>query len=191
MHRKSDKCSNLITNLQLKFLGVTISCRKWSKQWEKGWKDKLLDALWAYRIAYKTPIGMSPFQLVYGKSCHLLVELEHRAHWAINSWNMDVKLASRNRQKQIAELEEWREKAYHMPSSTRKKLRDGMITESNKKSLRRETKFYYSTPESSSPVKENEEENGKDRTPSSTLHHTAQSPSKTMMVIFSKLTVNV
>ena len=73
----------------------------------KGWKDKLPDALWVYRTAYKTPIGMSPFQLVYGKSCHLPVELEHRAHWAIKCWNMDVKLADRNRQKQIAELEEW------------------------------------------------------------------------------------
>ena len=39
----------------------------------KGWKDKLPDALWAYRTASKTPIDMSPFQLVYGKSCHLLV----------------------------------------------------------------------------------------------------------------------
>jgi epoxyqueuosine reductase QueG len=43
----------------------------------------------------------------------LLVELEHLARWAIKSWNMDVKLASKNRQKQIAELEEWQEKAYH------------------------------------------------------------------------------
>ena len=43
----------------------------------KGWKDKLPDALWAYRTAYKTPIGMSSFQLVYEKSCHLPVELEH------------------------------------------------------------------------------------------------------------------
>ena len=62
----------------------------------KGWKDKLPDALWAYRTAYKTPIGMSPFQLVYRKSCHLPVELKHRAHWAIKNWNMDVKLAGRN-----------------------------------------------------------------------------------------------
>ena len=79
----------------------------------KGWMNKLLDALWAYRTAYKIPIRMSPYQLVYGKSCHLPVEREHRAHWAIKSWNMDIKLASRNRQKQVAELEEWREKAYH------------------------------------------------------------------------------
>ena len=46
----------------------------------KGWKNKLPDALWAYRTAYKTPISMSLFQFVYGKSYHLLVELEHRAY---------------------------------------------------------------------------------------------------------------
>ena len=37
------------------------------------WKDRLPDALWAYRIAYKTPLGMSPYQLVYGKTYHLPV----------------------------------------------------------------------------------------------------------------------
>jgi hypothetical protein len=79
----------------------------------KGWQNKFPDALWAYRTAHKTPIGMSPFQLVYGKSCHLPVQLEHRAHWAIKTWNMDIRLASKNRQRQISELEEWREKAYH------------------------------------------------------------------------------
>ena len=59
-----------------------------------------------------------------------------------------------------------------MPSSTRKELRDGMITESSTKNSKRETKFYYSTPKSNSSMKKNYEANGKDRTPSSTLHHT-------------------
>ena len=44
------------------------------------WKDRLPNELWAYRIAYKTPLEMSPYQLVYGKTYHLPVELEFKAH---------------------------------------------------------------------------------------------------------------
>nr|GEU47876.1 reverse transcriptase domain-containing protein [Tanacetum cinerariifolium] len=51
------------------------------------WSDKLDDALWAFRTAYKTPIGCTPYKLVYGKSCHLLIELEHRAYWALKHVN--------------------------------------------------------------------------------------------------------
>ena len=47
------------------------------------WKDRLLNALWAYRTAYKTPLGMSPYKLIKGKTCHLPIELEFKAHWAI------------------------------------------------------------------------------------------------------------
>ena len=56
---------------------------------------------------------MTPYQLVYGKTCHLLVELEFKSHWAIKRWNMDVQSAGTKRQIQLVELDEWREKAYH------------------------------------------------------------------------------
>ena len=80
--------------------------------WE-GMEEQITEALWAYRTAYKTPIGMTPYQLVYGKTYHLPVELEFKSHWAIKRWNMDLQLAGINRQIQLAELDEWREKAYH------------------------------------------------------------------------------
>ena len=77
------------------------------------WKDRLPDALWAYRTAYKTPLGMSPYQLVYGKTYHLLVELEFKDHWAIKRWNMDFEAAGTKRKMQLSKLDEWHEKAYH------------------------------------------------------------------------------
>nr|GEW85400.1 reverse transcriptase domain-containing protein [Tanacetum cinerariifolium] len=76
------------------------------------WSDKLDDALWAFRTAYKTPIGCTPYKLVYGKVCHLPVELEQKAYWALKHANFDLKTAGDHRKVQINELNELRDQAY-------------------------------------------------------------------------------
>lgn len=71
----------------------------------KDWSKKLDDALWAHRTAFKAPIGLSPYQMVYGKSCHLPVEPEHKAYWAIKFLNFDSTIAGEKRLDQLNKLE--------------------------------------------------------------------------------------
>ena len=78
----------------------------------KDWLLKLDDALWANRTAFKTLIVLSPFQMVYGKSCHLLVEMEHKAYWALKFLNFDEAASREQRRLQLLELEEMRLTAY-------------------------------------------------------------------------------
>ncbi|GJX18894.1 reverse transcriptase domain-containing protein [Tanacetum coccineum] len=76
------------------------------------WSDKLDDALWAFRTTYKTPIGCTPYKLVYGKACHLPIELEHKAYWALKHANFDLMTAGDHRKVQLNELNELRDHAY-------------------------------------------------------------------------------
>ncbi|GKE68232.1 reverse transcriptase domain-containing protein [Tanacetum coccineum] len=72
------------------------------------WSRKLDDALRAFRMAYKTPIGITPYRLLYRKTCHLPFEIEHRAYWALRSYNPDLKIAREKRFLQFHELDELR-----------------------------------------------------------------------------------
>nr|GEY74914.1 reverse transcriptase domain-containing protein [Tanacetum cinerariifolium] len=76
------------------------------------WSDKLDDALWAFRTAYKTPIGCTPYKLVYGKACHLSIELEHKAYWVLKQANFDLSVAGDHQKVQLNELNELRDHSY-------------------------------------------------------------------------------
>ncbi|GJU62578.1 hypothetical protein Tco_1244413 [Tanacetum coccineum] len=87
------------TNGQVKKMNRAIKriLEKTIRNNRKDWSHKLDDALWAFRTVFKTPLGITPFKTIYGKACHLPVELEHKAYWAIKNCNMDLTKARANR----------------------------------------------------------------------------------------------
>nr|GEY06039.1 reverse transcriptase domain-containing protein [Tanacetum cinerariifolium] len=94
------------------------------------WSEKLEDALWAFRTAYKIPIMCTPYKLVYGKSCHLPIELEHKAFWALKLVNFDLKTVGDHLKLQLNELNELRDQAYEnsfIYKEKTKKLNDSKI----------------------------------------------------------------
>nr|GEW22856.1 reverse transcriptase domain-containing protein [Tanacetum cinerariifolium]GEW23226.1 reverse transcriptase domain-containing protein [Tanacetum cinerariifolium] len=94
------------------------------------WSEKLDDALWSFRTTYKTPIGCTPYKLVYGKSCHLPIELEHKAYWALKHVNFDLKTTGDHRKLQFNELNELHDQSYEnylIYKKKTKKLHDSKI----------------------------------------------------------------
>ncbi|GJV85139.1 DNA-directed DNA polymerase [Tanacetum coccineum] len=89
----------------------------------KDWSYKLDDALWAFRTAFKTPLGTTSFRIIYGKACHLPVKFEHKAYWAIKNCNMDLTKAGENWFLQINELDEMRLDAYESSISYKERTK--------------------------------------------------------------------
>ncbi|KAJ9556755.1 hypothetical protein OSB04_011369 [Centaurea solstitialis] len=98
----------------------------------KIWSQKLEDALWAYRTAYKTPIGSTPYRMIYGKACHLPFEFEYKALWALKKLHLDDITSGRERLISLHELEELRSLAYEnskIYKEQRKKWHDAHLKE--------------------------------------------------------------
>jgi hypothetical protein len=107
----------------------------------KNWASKLNDALWAYRTAYKNPMGMSPYKMVYEKACHLPLELEHKAFWAVKELNRDFKLAGKKRLLDLSWMS-GETNLMRMPDFSKRKSSNGMIGEFLRESFMLVRKFY-------------------------------------------------
>ena len=90
----------------------------------RDWSIKLHDSRWAYRTAYKTILGMSPYCLVYGKVFHLPVEVEYKAWWAIKKLNMDLSKVGMKRFLYLIEMEELRNDTYNNSNIAKQRLKN-------------------------------------------------------------------
>nr|GEV14645.1 reverse transcriptase domain-containing protein [Tanacetum cinerariifolium] len=109
--RDTHFCNDQFAKVMLKY-GVTYRLATPYHPQTSGQSVKLDDALWAFCTAYKTPIGCTPYKLVYGKACHLLIELEHKAYWALKHVKSDLQTAGDHKKVQLNELNELYDQAY-------------------------------------------------------------------------------
>nr|GEV40727.1 reverse transcriptase domain-containing protein [Tanacetum cinerariifolium] len=98
--------TNIFSQVEVSNRGLKRILERTIGENQASWSDKLDDALWAFRTAYKTPIGCTPYKLVYGKACHLLIELEHKAYWALKQANFDLTVTGDHRKIQLNERNE-------------------------------------------------------------------------------------
>ncbi|XP_061376041.1 uncharacterized protein LOC133318113 [Gastrolobium bilobum] len=96
-----------VTNREVKRILEKVVNPSW-----KDWSLKLDDSLWAYRTAYRTPLGCSPYKLIFGKNCHLPLELEYKAYWATTQLNVNAIASGEKRLLQLNEMDEFRLNAY-------------------------------------------------------------------------------
>ncbi|GJY73581.1 reverse transcriptase domain-containing protein [Tanacetum coccineum] len=124
------KSRNVMKCLKMQYKFVRSLTYGASTLWARSRLLEGTNALWAFRIAFKTPIRCTPYKLVYGKACHLPIELEHKAYWALKHCNFDLKTAGDHRKVQINELNELRDQAYEnslIYKEKTKKIHDSKI----------------------------------------------------------------
>nr|GFA45801.1 DNA-directed DNA polymerase [Tanacetum cinerariifolium] len=120
----------LLDQVEVSNRGLKRILERTVKENRASWLDKLDDALWAFPTAFNTPIGCTPYKLVYEKSCHLPIELEHKAYWALKHVNFDLKTAGDHWKLQLNKLNELRDQAYEnslIYKERTKKLHDSKI----------------------------------------------------------------
>ncbi|RDY00573.1 putative mitochondrial protein, partial [Mucuna pruriens] len=102
---------------------IKKTLQKMTNPSRKDWSRLLEDALWAHRTAYRMPLGMSPYRIVFGKTYHLLVELEHKAYEAIKQCNLAYDQAGELRKLTLQELDELCLEAYENSRIYKQKIK--------------------------------------------------------------------